>query len=97
MVQLISLYENKLFFEDLGIGRIAAFLKERGIQVKVQYLKCGEPVSEPVWNEIIVEKYVGFSVYDNNIDFADDLTRKIKMQNSSRVCLKLEDGIIICN
>ncbi len=71
MLYLISIYENRLFFEDLGINRIAAFLEERHIDYKFRYIKCNSAIDETIWDEIAASDFLGISVYDNNIDFAD--------------------------
>jgi radical SAM superfamily enzyme YgiQ (UPF0313 family) len=81
MVYLISIYENRLFFEDLGISRIAAFLKENGIDCKFSYIKCDDEIDESLWSAIVASDYVGISVYDNNVDYADRIIEKIKNSN----------------
>lgn len=81
MVYLISIYENRLFFEDLGVNRIAAFLAERGIEYSFSYIKCDSEIDSETWAKIIASDYVGISVYDNNIDYADKLITRAKREN----------------
>ena len=81
MVYLISIYENRLFFEDLGVNRIAAFLEERGIEYRFSYIKCDSEIDSDKWNKIVSSDYLGISVYDNNIDYADNLVARAKRVN----------------
>ena len=85
MVLLISIYENKMFFEDLGISRIGAFLREKGVPVEVKYIKCDAEIDENLLQLCGQYQYIGFSVYDNNIDYADVLAAKIKEANPQAV------------
>jgi radical SAM superfamily enzyme YgiQ (UPF0313 family) len=81
MLYLISIYENRLFFEDLGVNRIGAFLEERHIDYKFLYIKCNSAIDETIWDEIAASDFLGISVYDNNIDFADFIVKKVKTMN----------------
>jgi anaerobic magnesium-protoporphyrin IX monomethyl ester cyclase len=83
MVTLISIYENRLFFEDLGIGRIESYLREKGVRVITRYLKCGEDIPRDVWDSFLASEYVGFSVYDSNIDFTEKIAASIKVEREN--------------
>lgn len=81
MIYLISIYENRLFFEDLGINRIAAFLDEQGIDYNFSYIKCNSEIDSETWSKIIMSDFLGISVYDNNVDYADKIVSCAKEAN----------------
>ena len=45
---------------DLGISRIAAFLKERNIDYKFSYIKCDEEIENLLWDDIYPKRLYGY-------------------------------------
>ncbi|MGD2089806.1 MAG: B12-binding domain-containing radical SAM protein [Candidatus Aminicenantes bacterium] len=84
-IQLFAtVFTEKIWGENIGIGRIAAYLKENDRETETIYLghqdlqKCIEVID-------VSSCIFGFSVYPLNIEFCGQLAQEIKRRNNNAV------------
>ena len=84
MVILMTINKGGIF-EDSGINRIAAYLLNRGIEVSVESFNMEEGIENINIQKFKLYKYIGFSAYDININFINNLSEKIKSTFSEKI------------
>ena len=85
MILLISTFKNSIFFEDLGLNRISAYLKEYKFSVEVKYLLHGTKIDDSLLGLFKQALFIGFSVYDNNIDYVLELSKQLRNQYPNKI------------
>jgi len=78
-------FEDGLRIENLGIGRIASYLKQNGYYVDIKYFERSSDIEFAY--ESINTQYdlYGISTYNNNIDFVLNLCEIIKSKQKNSV------------
>lgn len=86
-VTLITMEFDGDFAENVGLGRIKAFLNNLGYLVDIVYFRFGDPVENIISRLDLKSVLFGISVYDKSIMIAADLAKTIKEE--------CEDSIIV--
>lgn len=76
-IALVEIYENHIFYENMGIHRIAAYLESKSHEVELVYIKKGTDLQEAK-ERIRDATFIGIALYDIVFDYARKLTAKIK-------------------
>ncbi len=78
-------YLGDIGIENIGVGRLTAFLKEKNIDVKTSYIVNGSKI-EKLLEEIDLScDLYGFSAYPDNVNFIMEVVKEIKKRNSKAI------------
>lgn len=81
-IVLVEIYEEHIFYENMGLHRIAAFLEKKGYKVKIVYIKKGTDMASAL-SLIGDSEVIGIALYDINFKYAKELTTHLKKTQPS--------------
>lgn len=78
-IALVEIYENHIFYENMGLHRIAAYLESKSHEVELVYIKKGTDLGKAI-EQVRGAAFVGIALYDIVFEYARKLTMQIKEQ-----------------
>ena len=75
---LLEVYEERIFYENTGLHRVAAYLKNSGMIVHLEYIKLNSKIDDNLLIKFNDYSFLGIAVYDINFDYILRLTHELK-------------------